>query len=90
MGRLESYPRDGCVVGFESLSYSSYVQRNCEEIKCIPSPSQKAHEEHEPLVTIEFTKDGIRISEFGQWRLETCRARKDISSYLLGRTVPSQ
>lgn len=57
------------------LSYSKVFrdvgdsERDSEEVKRIPDPRNESHQEHSPLVGVEFAQDGDWVPELCHWRL---------------------
>lgn len=78
------------------LSYSKgcrdigYSQRDGEEVKRVPGPANESHEEHHPLVKVEFAQDGDWVPEFGHRWFQTRRARYNVAAYLAWGAVTRQ
>ncbi len=55
------YPGDICIGDTKLCSNFRDAQRDREEVESVPCPPKEACQEHEPLVTVQFTEDGDGI-----------------------------
>lgn len=81
-----THPRHRLISAIESHGELGDGQANGEEVKGIPGPAHETTAEHEPLVEIQLSQDGIWVSQFMLTSTESSATRSGEAGH--GRDRP--